>query len=187
MDHDTHVYKPLKHLLDKDTVYVCNYEVGKGYYPTSIDPYLQKLSYTPRWETNSVNVAFLYLPDPVFTKEYANLSLKLMEELTELNAPNSQYLIFAEQLLLHHLLEKYSVNNKSIISTNWDCNEQKWGSNHKLGIWEYLNSLTHFKHYGPDKGKIFDSRDGENYNTEITHLLNCINFPNFNLDLLHKK
>lgn len=187
MDHDTHVYKPIKHLLTDSKVYVCNYELGKGYYPSTVDKYIQQLSYKPRWETDSVNVAFLYLPDYKFTNEYASLSLQIMEELSALKAPNPQYLIFSEQLLLFHLLEKYNIPNASIISTDWDCKEWDWGNNNKKGIWNYYESLVYFKHYGPDKGKILESRDGENYNAEINNLLNCINFPNLNIDLLPKK
>ena len=56
MDNDTHVYKPIKDYLDLSKVYVTNFEVGKGYYPTAIDPYVQKLSYKARWKTESVNV-----------------------------------------------------------------------------------------------------------------------------------
>ena len=187
MDHDTHIYKPIKHLLDSDTIYVCNFENGKGYYPSSVDSYVRQLSYKPRWEVDSVNVAFLHLPDPIFTQEYAQLSLKLMEEFTKLKAPNPQYLIFAEQLLLWHLINKNEKKVKSVISTDWDCKEWDWASDNNKGLWNYLESLTKFKHYGPVKGKIFDSRDGEDYNVEIAHLLNCINFPNLNLELILKK
>ena len=182
MDNDTHVYKPIKEHLDLSKVYVTNFEVGKGYYPTAIDPYVQKLSYKARWKTESVNVSFLNLPDPEFTREYANLSLKFMEEFTEVKAPNSQYLIFAEQLLLKHLLDKKQIPYSSILSTNWDCKEWKWGKENDYGIWPVFEAETYFKHYGPLKGFILNNRDGENYEREIKHLLNCINLPKLNLD-----
>lgn len=181
MDNDTHVYKPITHLLDKDTVYVCNYEKGKGYYPTSIDPYIQKLSYKARWATESVNVSFLYLPDPVFTKKYADLSLTIMTELTALKAPNPQYLIFAEQLVLAHLLKKDNIPNKSIISTTWDCKNWEWGEDHNNGIWPVYESEIYFKHYGPLKGWIKQSKADQNYEREIAHLLSCINYPKLDL------
>lgn len=187
MDNDTHVYKPIKHFLDTDTVYVSNYEVGKGYYPTAIDPFVQKLSYKTRWKNESVNVSFLHLPDPTFTKMYAELSLQLMEEFTVLKAPNPQYLIFSEQLLLSHLLEKQNIKHKSIISTNWDCKEWTWGEDHDKGLWPVYESEMYFKHYGPLKGWIRDSRADQNYEREIAHLLNCINFPNLNLSIIPNK
>lgn len=181
MDNDTHVYKPIKHLLDPDTVYVCNYEVGKGYYPTSIDKYVSQLSYKARWQTESVNVSFLQLPDPVFTKEYANLSIQMMEEFTALKAPNPQYLIFSEQLLLRHLLDKKNINHKSIISTDWDCKKWEWGEDNDKGIWPVYESEMYFKHYGPLKGWIKTNQADQNYEREISHLVNCINLPNLDL------
>lgn len=187
MDNDTHVYKPIKHLLDTNTVYVCNYEVGKGYYPSAIDKYVQQLTYKARWKNESVNVSFLHLPDPSFTKRYAELSLQMMEEFTAAGAPNPQYLIFAEQLLLSHLLDKENIQNKSIISTNWDCKEWTWGEDHDKGIWPVYKSEMYFKHYGPLKSWIRDSRADQNYEREMKHLLNCINFPNLNLSIIPDK
>jgi len=184
MDNDTHVYKPLKHLIEPDTVYVCNFEEGKGYYPNSINKYVQQLSYKARWKNESVNVSFLYLPDATFTKEYAELSLKLMEEFTAMGAPNPQYLIFSEQLLLKHLLDKNNIKYKSIISTTWDCKEWEWGKDNDRGIWPYYGSEMYFKHYGPLKGYILGNKADQNYNSEIKHLLNCINFPKLNLSLI---
>ena len=181
MDNDTHVFTRLKDYLDLNIPYVCNLEIGKGYYPTAIDIYVQKLSYKTRWQTQSVNVSFLNLPDPKFTREYAELSLKLMEEFTVLDAPNSQYLIFAEQLLLSHLLTKKKINYKSIISTYWDCKEWEWGEDHNKGIWNIYESGKAFKHYGPLKGFILNNKGGENYDREIKHLTNCVNIPNLDL------
>lgn len=187
MDHDTHVYKPIKHLLEDDTVYVSNFEVGKGYYPNATNNYVKQLSYRPRWISDSVNVSFLHLPDPVFAKEYANLSIKLMEELTSIKAPHSMYLIFAEQLLLNQLLVEKDIKAKSIISTYWNCKEETWGEDHNRGIWPYIKSLVHFKHYGPTKSKTLQSTEGLNYESEITHLKNCIMLPNLDLSSIYKR
>ena len=187
MDNDTHVFTRLKDYLELDKVYVCNLEVGKGYYPTAIDPFVQKLSYKARWQTGSVNVSFLNLPGPAFTKEYAELSIRFMEEFTEMKAPNSQYLIFSEQLLLNHLLDKKDIEYRSILSTYWDCKEWKWGNDHNKGIWSIHDSERYFKHYGPLKGFILNNRDGENYDREIKHLENCVNIPNLDLSSIPKR
>lgn len=187
MDNDTHVYKPIKHLLDLDKYYVTNFEIGRGFYPTLIDPYISKLSYRPRWETDSVNVSFLNLPEPEFTRNYANLSLQLMEELTELKAPNSQYLIFAEQLLLKHLLTREDKQYKSVIATYWDCKESTWIEDHKEGIWRIKEAGLFFKHYGPSKRHILDNTHNEDYNREIAHLRNCINFPSLDLSKISRR
>lgn len=187
MDNDTHVYRPIKNLLDLNLVYVANYEIGKGYYPLSADPFVQKLSYKARWQLNSANVSFLHLPDPDFTKRYAELSLQMMEEFTVANAPNPQYLIFAEQLLLRHLLDKESISHKSIISTYWDCKAWEWGEDHDQGLWPLVESEQYFKHYGPLKSWIKQNKGGTNYDGEILHLKNCINLPNLDYSLFKKR
>lgn len=187
MDNDTHVYKPIRHLLDPNLLYVCNYEVGKGYYPLSADKYVHQLTYKNRWKTESVNVSFLQLPDPDFTRRYAELSLQIMEEFTVMKAPNPQYLIFAEQLLLRHLLDKEKVNYKSIISTYWDCKAWEWGEDHDQGLWPLVKSEEYFKHYGPLKSWIKDNKADQNYVREILHLKNCINLPNLDYSIFKKK
>ena len=41
MDGDTLVFKPFKHHLEPNTVLYSNQEMGRGYYPTAIDPPLR--------------------------------------------------------------------------------------------------------------------------------------------------
>jgi hypothetical protein len=176
MDNDTLVFKPIKEYLDLSKVYVCNFEVGKGYYPTAIDPFVQKLSYKARWKTESVNVSFLNLPDPEFTMMYANMSLKFMEEFTEMRVPHSQYLIFAEQLLLRHLLDKYKVDYLPVISTPWDCDKWQWESKPGEGIISIEDSWDTFRHYGPLKAWYKKDDPDHPYKEETEMLLNCINF-----------
>lgn len=187
MDNDTHVYKPLKQYLDLSKVYVTNYEIGKGYYPTAIDPFIRKLRYRPRWKTESVNVSFLNLPDPEFTKRYAEKSLGMMEELTFHKAPNSQYLIFAEQLLLRHMLDKEEIEHRSILTEYWDCKKWDWGEKHNKGLWTEEEAATKFKHYGPLKGWYLNNQQGFSYNDHIQHLLNCINISNLDLSDIKKR
>lgn len=184
MDNDTLIYKPILHLLEPDTHYVCNFEQGQGYYPTGLDPLVSQLTYKARWKMESVNVSFLHLPDPEFTRMYANLSLDIMEEFTKLNAPHSQYLIFAEQLLLSHLLEKENKKVKSIISTYWNCQKWEWDENHSNGLWPIHESQTYFKHYGPLKVWIIKDQGGEDYEKEIKELENCIQMPELDMSFL---
>lgn len=181
MDNDTHVYRRIKDFLDLDIHYVCNFEKGKGYYPTAIDPKVRELSYKTRWKTESVNVGFLNLPNSDFTRRYANESLKMMEEFSTMGVPHSQYLIFAEQLLLKHLFVKENIEHRSIISTTWDCKKWEWGEDHDKGVWSIYESEVYFKHYGPLKGWIKDNKADQNYEREMSHLYNCINFPNLDL------
>lgn len=187
MDNDTLVFKPIKQFLDKDTHYVCNLEQGQGYYPSTVDKYVRQLSYRTRWKTESVNVSFLYLPDPSFIKLYSNMSLDFMEEFTKMNAPNPQYLIFSEQMLLRHLFEREDIQFKSLISTYWDCQAWDWGKDHDKGIWTYKESVINFKHYGPEKTLILQNKAYSTYDEEVEMLLNCINIPNLDLSSIHKK
>lgn len=186
MDNDTLVFCRLKDHLDLDTYYVHNLEQGKGYYPTAYDDYIRKLSFKRRWMTESVNVSFLYLPDPEFTKEYSNLSLDMMKEFTKMKVPNSQYLIFAEQLLLNQLLTEQNKYYKSIVSTYWDCDDWKWGKDHNKGLWPISKSGEFIKHYGPLKSWIKNNKADQNYEKEMIHLKNGIKMPNLNLDLIQK-
>jgi len=186
VDNDTHIFCKIKDYLDPQKVYIHNYEVGKGYYPGVLDPYVQKLAKKRRWKTESVNVSFLQLPDPAFTKKYAEASLEMMEEFTLMDVPHSQYLIFSEQLLLKHMLEEEQIDYQSIISTYWNCTEWEWGEDHDRGIWKIYDSGKYIKHYGPLKGWILQSKADLNYDDEVKHLLNCINIPNLNLDLIKK-
>ena len=179
MDCDTLVFKPFKHHLESDTVLYTNKEYGRGYYPTAIDPLIRKLSYKCRWKTDSVNVSFLYLPNPKFTQMYANLSLQMMEEFTQMKAPNSKYLIFAEQLLLNHLLERENIKSRAVIKTEWDCNKWEWSRVESAGIWSIKESGQFFRHYGPLK-KWYKKDDPQHpYEEEMKMLRNCINFHKF--------
>ena len=187
MDNDTLCFKPIKEYLDPEALTVYNFEIGKGYYPGNADKYVKQLSYKPRWQTNSVNVSFLYLPDPKFTQAYADLSLQIMEEFTEAKVPNSQYLIFAEQLVLRHMAERDGIKLRSLQSTYWDCDSWNFGKDHKRGIWSWPEVEMYAKHYGPSKKDVLRSQGDYDYDKEIKMLLNCINFPNLNTEFIKKK
>lgn len=184
LDHDSLVYKPMHQYLKND-VLVANLEIGKGYYPGNLDPYLKKLDYRPRWKSDSLNVSFLYFPDPQFLNLYSSTSLKMMEDFTEMGAPNSQYLIFAEQLLLRHLLDRENISYKSLLSMYWDCNNWDWGKEHSKGIWNPSEYLLHFHHYGPLKSHVLGS--SEWYKEEMEMLLNCINIKGLDLSSVNNK
>lgn len=187
MDNDTLCFKPIKHLLTDDKVTVYNFESGKGYYPGNADKYVKKLSYKPRWQTESVNVGFLHMPFPEFTREYSELSLKIMEEFTKMKTPNSQYLIFAEQLVLRHLLEKKKIPFNSLQSTIWDCDKWDFGEEHSRGFFPWPDVELYARHYGPLKKWIMNSEGDYDYDSEIKMLLNCINFPKLYTSFLTNK
>lgn len=186
VDNDMHIYAPIKEYLDPNKFYVHNIEEGKGYYPSYVDPYVRKLSLKPRWPIESVNVAFLQLPDSNFIKEYAEGSLQLMEEFTAMDVPNSQYLIFAEQLFLRYLFKKKDIKFNSLVGTYWNCNAWEWGEDHDRGIWPIYESEVYFKHYGPLKSWILKDKADQNYEKEIKHLFNCINIPTLDITSIEK-
>jgi len=187
MDNDTLCFRPIKEYLDPDAITVYNLEIGKGYYPGNADKYVKKLSYKPRWQTESVNVSFLQLPDPKFTKEYAAGSIKIMEEFTEMEVPNSQYLIFAEQLFLRHMFDMRGIEFKSLVATYWDCDAWEWGEHHNRGIWPIYESEIYLKHYGPLKRWILANKADQNYKRETEHLTRCINLPELNLEHIENR
>ena len=187
VDNDTHIFCPIKDYLEKDTLYVHNRELGKGYYPTAIDEHIRKLSIKERWKPKAVNVSFLYLPDYKFTQKYSNLSLKIMKELTDMDVPHSQYLIFSEQLVLNHLLEKDNIKFKSLISEYWNCDTWDWDETHNKGLWSIKESGQYVKHYGPEKSWIKREAGEKIYKRNIKNLENNIKSLNLDLSFIVKK
>ena len=184
MDHDSLVFKPIhEHLQDK--VLVANLEQGAGYYPSNLDTYVRQLDYKPRWTTDSLNVSFLYFPDPKFLNLYSTTSLQMMEDFTKMGTPNSQYLIFAEQLWLRHLLDREQIEYKSLLSDYWDCNAWDWGEKHNKGIWNLPEGNLYFHHYGPLKTYILGL--DEWYEREMKMLFNCINIKDLDLSNVYNK
>ena len=128
--------------------------------PLTSDEYVRKLSYKRRWTPKSLNVSHLYFRDTDLSNKYANISLDMMREFTKMGTPNSQYLIFAEQLLLYHLLLEDNVKSRPLIKEYWDCNDWFWGKEYKgqgtidKGLYSIQDSNSSFIHYGPLKGLI---------------------------------
>ena len=110
-----------------------------------------------------------------------------MEELTELEAPNAKYLIFAEQLLLRHLLDNDKIPYQCILKDVWDCDNWKWNGTTNKGLFKFPESELTFKHYGPLKDFVLSSKGGQNYEHDIKLLENCINLPNLDLSSIDKK
>ena len=129
----------------------------------------------------------MQLPDPAFTKQYAAGSIKIMEEFTEMEVPNSQYLIFAEQLFLRHMFDMRGIEFKSLVATYWDCDAWEWGEHHDRGIWPVYESEMFLKHYGPLKRWILANKADQNYKKEVEHLTRCINLPELELSHIENR
>ena len=151
VDHDFMTFCNLRDKLDPGKVCYNYTEDARSYYPTNLDPLVKQLSYKTRWPDFSANVSFLQLPDPGFTKFYAGTSLQIMEEFSKLKVPNARYLIFAEQMVLKHLLE--GQDYQCLIREIYTCQEESFSQTlDSHGIWHVGEADWHkFHHYGPVK------------------------------------
>lgn len=186
LDHDFLVYKSFEPYL-KDKVIVGHEENGENYYPHALDEYVRRTNHIlNRPNHKSVNCCFNYYPNPAFARSYANTSLKLMEELTKLNAPNSKYLVYAEQLLLKHLLDLHNIEYIPLTTDIWHSSDRKWLKGTK-GLIDSKESNLYFRHYWMEKNKILDSSEGFNYINEINTLRRIIsNNSKVNMQSLSK-
>lgn len=174
MDNDFLVYKSLDKYL-KDKVVVAHEEDGQNYYLGPTDPYIKQVKHIiSRPKLEAINCSFLYFPDYKFSQAYAKTSLELMNELTRLKAPNSKYLIYAEQLLLKHLLDKHEIPYDSLVDRVYDCVSERFIKKIK-GFIKYEHALKHYRHYWKEKNKIRDNKDGFSYKEEVKQLENIVN------------
>lgn len=178
IDNDFIVYKPLdKYFTDK--VIATHYEDGSNYYINNTDPYIKQAKHIiNRPNLNALNVSLLYLPDPKFTKYYADTSLELMELFTKIKVPNSKYLIYAEQLLLLHLITLHNVSYDTLMKDKWLCYESIYIKG-ETGFLTKEESDLHFRHYWMDKPKIKNNEDGFSYKKEVKELENAIKIHTF--------
>jgi len=173
MDNDFIVYKSFHSFLQDKTV-VAHDEDGSSYYLGPMDGYIKQVRHIiNRPELKAINCSFLYLPDYKFTQGYAKRSLELMVEFTKLRVPNSKYLIYAEQLLLKHMLGEYKVKYDSLLNRVFDCKSDTFGAKTK-GLIKYEDSRLFYRHYWKEKLKIRENKDGFSYNEEVIQLENIV-------------
>jgi len=186
LDHDFLVYKSLEPFL-KEKLIVCHDENGENYYPNALDEYVRRTSHIlNRPNHESVNCCFNYYPNPAFARSYAATSLELMRELTKLKPPSSKYLVYAEQLLLKHVLDLHNIEYSTLIPDIWHSSDRKWIKGSK-GLIESKEASLYFRHYWMEKNKILDSSEGFTYINEINTLKKIIsNHSNVNMEFLSK-
>jgi len=173
MDNDFIVYSSFEKFINKQPI-VCHDEEGKNYYLGPLDPYIKQVKHLiNRPQLKAVNCSFLYLPDYKFTQHYAKSSLELMEEFTRIKAPNSKYLIYAEQLLLKHLFTLHNIPYETLLDTVYDSHINKFTTKVKGHISE-SSHRKYFRHYWMEKPKIRESEDGFDYDQEIQQLDNVV-------------
>ena len=173
MDNDFVVYKSFEKFL-KDNVVVAHDENGQGYYLGPMDPIVKQVrNIISRPKLDAINCSFLYFPDYKFTQSYSSTSLDLMSEFTRLKAPNSKYLIYAEQLLLKHLLDLHEIQYKTLIDTVYICDESKWNGKSN-GLIKFEDAYKYYRHYWKEKTLIRENKDGFSYIEEEEQLDNIV-------------
>lgn len=148
--------------VDPDSAVVYSYdECGDNAYPTATDKYVKQLISIPpylKWCRNrdAINVSLLEFNDSFFQKEYADQSLNIMREFTEVKAPKGIYVCYAEQLVLKQMLLEYELKHTSLISNIYDAVRSEFFQDrfNGNGLWTYEKSRLKFYHIGVDKPTI---------------------------------
>lgn len=173
MDHDFIVYRNLEKYL-KDKPFFAHEENGVGYYDTSWNPTINKVKdIINRPRPLAINCCFTYYPDDKFVNFYAKKSIELMEFFTKEKVPNSRFLIFAEQLLLKHLLDIHNIDYDTLLKEKWNAKNKVYEPSDK-GYFTFEESNLIYRHYWMDKPKIKESKEGFDLNQEITILKNIL-------------
>lgn len=173
MDNDFVVYKSFEKFL-KDKIVVAHEEDGDSYYLGPLDPIIRQVKHIiNRPNLDAINCSFLYFPDFRFTHSYATTSLELMTEFTRLKAPNSKYLIYAEQLLLKHLLDIHEIQYETLIDKVYKSAESRFFGKSN-GIIKYKDAYKYYRHYWKEKKSIRENTDGFSHDDEVKLLENTI-------------
>lgn len=175
MDGDFLAYRNLVSLFE-DKVIVAHDENGRGYYPGAMDPFVRKTKHIiPRPNHKAVNCAFQYFPDPAFVRSYASMSIQIMEEFTSLKVPDSNYLLYAEQLLLKHLLDIKAVEYETLVDEIWMVKDGIFEEEKTdKGIIPFEEQHLWFRHYWMDKPYIKLNEHGFSLKKEIQELKNIL-------------
>lgn len=173
MDNDFLVYTSFKKFI-KNKVIVGHIEDGLNYYIMPTDHFAKKVKHLiNRYKQSAVNCCFLFFPDHEFMNYYAMVSLDIMAELSRAKAPNSKYLILAEQLLLKHLLDLNDIPHIPLVDREYICVKDKFGKKVK-GLIKYEKQHLFFRHYWMEKNKIKKNKDGFSFKEETKNLDNLI-------------
>lgn len=184
MDHDFLVYKNFEKYLNTKPFFA-HEENGDNYYDTAWNPFIKQISHiVNRPKPHAINCCFCYFPDDNFTNFYAKTSIELMQKFTELKVPNSRFLVFAEQLLLKHLLDYHNIEYDTLLNEKWNA-KGKYYENNDKGYMSFIESNTTYRHYWMDKNPIKESKNGFSYKGEIAILNNILNKTEVDLNYIN--
>jgi len=173
MDNDFVVYTSFKKFLHQKVI-VSHIEDGLNYYITPTDHFVKQVKHLiNRYKQEAVNCSFVYFPDYKFMQYYAKTSLELMQELSRLKAPNSKYLILAEQLLLKHLMDLNEIKYIPLLDKIYNCLTNVY-TNHTKGLIKTNDQNLFFRHYWMDKPRIKENKKGFSLEEESNNLMNVI-------------
>ncbi len=173
MDNDFVVYTSFKKFLHQKVI-VSHIEDGLNYYITPTDHFVKQVKHLiNRYKQEAVNCSFVYFPDHKFMQHYAKTSLELMQELSRLKAPNSKYLILAEQLLLKHLMDLNEIKYIPLLDKIYNCLTNVY-TNYTKGLIKTNDQNLFFRHYWMDKPRIKENKKGFSLEEESNNLMNVI-------------
>lgn len=177
VDHDFLIFKNIDEYLNNEIIYSYDEDMS-SWYIDSEDTYNKQLT-TPIefYQNTAANVSLLYLPDPIFAKEYGEAVTTNLKEFTALlgKAIHTGYLTICEQFLLKEWIVKRNLPHRPLTKNIYSCKDVKHTDELNLsGIWTLEESFLYYKHYGVDKRNVLDNRKSRSYDNTMAYLYNCI-------------
>ncbi len=181
VDNDWLPFRSFEKEMQMSPVVYSHDEDGSKYYLNDRDWYVTMLEKTKLWPMNdfACNVSFLTFNDYEIQKEYADLSVSLMREWSDLKIEDNRLIIFAEQKILKQILLRDNIEHTPLFKEIWYCRGEWWHQADLYGINEhgvinFKDELKNFKHYGTFKRKYKDNWKGYEYKPEVDFLYRCI-------------
>jgi len=181
IDHDFLIFKNIDEHLKDEVLYSYD-EKASNWYPSKDDVFNKKLTDPiPFIVDLAANVSLFYLPDPKFAQKYGKQTLKNHEELTAMDnkAITTNHMIMSEQFMLKQWLVQDNIPHKCLSKNLWDCVKVKFYdhfsvSSNDIGIWDFKESILHYKHYGAEETYIREKTSSTPYENVVNFLKRCI-------------
>ena len=176
VDHDFLIFTNIDEHLKESVLYTHNDDMSI-WYPKKEDINLKKLTNRVNFTQDlAANVSLLYLPDPLFTKLYADRVIENHKQFTAMSniQKNSQYLVFSEQYMLKEMLVEREIPHKPLLQNVWSCELNRALPTIQQGVWTLAESTKKYKHYGPEKTYFYSNKAGFVYENVLSYLMRCI-------------
>jgi hypothetical protein len=177
VDHDFLIYTNIDEHLNDRVIYTYN-ERANNWYPKENNKVNRSLTKPVKYVNDfAANVSLLYLPDPEFAREYAKQVLQNHIEFSAMYIEDlsANYMILSEQLMLKQWLSERDIPHIALAKNVWDCYKITYiDSEEEEGLWSFKEVGRYFKHYGTDKSRFKENREGFDYEKEIEFLFRCI-------------